>query len=76
MARRAITDEIWSQLLTIMTEKGCYEAKNGREVMEAIFWKLRTGAQWREVPEEFCPWQTAFDRFNRWAKQGLWKDFF
>jgi hypothetical protein len=36
MARRVITDEIWEKLLTTMTEKGCYEAKNGREVMEAI----------------------------------------
>jgi hypothetical protein len=75
-ARRVITDEIWSQLLATLTVKGCYDAKNGREVMEAILWKLRTGAQWREIPSEFCPWQTAFGRFNEWSKKGLWEKFF
>ncbi len=27
--------------------------------MEAILWKIRTGAQWREVPSDLCPWKTA-----------------
>jgi hypothetical protein len=76
MTRRAITDEIWSQLLTVMVEKSCYDAKNGREVMEAIIWKLRTGSPWRDIPKEFCPWQTAFGRFNRWAAKGMWENFF
>jgi hypothetical protein len=44
--------------------------------MEAILWKLRTGAPWRDVPLEFCPWKTAYNRFNRWAAKGLWDAFF
>ena len=76
MTRRALTEEIWDQLLTLMVSKGCYDAKNGRDVMEAIVWKLRTGSPWRDIPKEFCPWQTAFGRFNRWAQKGLWTDFF
>lgn len=76
MTRRYVTDSIWSQLQEVMAAKGCYDAKNSREVMEAILWKLRTGAPWRDVPAELCPWQTAFNRFNRWAKKGLWADFF
>ncbi|MGE0526881.1 MAG: IS5 family transposase [Bdellovibrionales bacterium] len=76
MARRVLTDEIWLQLLAVMESKGCYDSKNAREVMEAIIWKLRVGGPWRDIPKEFCPWQTAFDRFNRWAKKGLWTNFF
>jgi len=76
MNRRVLTDEIWSQLLTVMESKGCYDSKNAREIMEAILWKLRVGGPWRDIPEEFCPWQTAFDRFNRWSKKGLWENFF
>ncbi len=76
MARRVLTDEIWSQLLAVMESKGCYDSKSAREVMEAIIWKLRVGGPWRDIPKEFCPWQTAFDRFNRWAKKGLWTNFF
>lgn len=44
--------------------------------MEAILWKLRTGAPWRDVPQQFCPWKTAYNRFNRWAFKGLWNNFF
>lgn len=71
MTRRSITDEIWIQLLSVMESHGCYDAKNSREVMEAIIWKLRTGSPWRDIPKVFCPWQTAFGRFNRWAEKGL-----
>jgi hypothetical protein len=76
MARIVLTDETWDQLLNIMTDKGCYAAKNGRAAMDAILWKLRSGAPWRDIPREVCPWQTAFGRFNEWAKKGLWEKFF
>ncbi len=76
MARTILTDYIWEQLETILVSKGCYKSKNNHNVMEAIFWKLRTGAQWSYIPEEFCSWSTAYNRFNRWAKKGLWDIFF
>lgn len=59
MARTAITDEIWEQLQTIMKAHGCHQWKNDRTVMEAILWKLRTGAPWRDIPTELDPWKTA-----------------
>ena len=43
--------------------------------MEAILWKLKTGAAWRDIPEDLCPWKTAYNRFNRWAMKGLWDKF-
>jgi transposase len=76
MARIVLTDEIWNQLKNIMQSKGCRLTKNNRNVMEAILWKIRTGANWRDIPEELCPWKTAYNRFNRWAKKGLWDNFF
>lgn len=39
--------------------------------MEAILWKLRTGAPWRDIPEELRSWKTAYSRFNRGSKTGL-----
>lgn len=59
-----------------MKEHSCHHWKNDRFVMEAILWKLRTGAPWRDIPEELCPWKTAYNRFNRWAAKGLWEGFF
>lgn len=76
MARRALSDPIWEQLQATMKAKGCHRWSNDRQVMEAILWKLRTGAPWRDTPREFRPWKTAYNRFNRWAAKGLWADFF
>ena len=52
MTRRVLTDDIWLQIQKTMLEKGCYDTKNNREIMEAILWKLRTGAPWRDLPSE------------------------
>ncbi|QPF36383.1 IS5 family transposase [Acinetobacter baumannii] len=76
MARTAITDNIWEQLQTTMKAHGCHQWKNDRTVMEAILWKLRTGAPWRDIPTELGSWKTAYNRFNRWSKKGLWQKFF
>ena len=76
MARQALTDNLWEQLLLTMKQHGCYKTESNRAVMEAILWKLRTGAPWRDIPKELCPWKTAYNRFNRWSKTGLWEKFF
>jgi len=59
-----------------MKAHGCHQWKNDRTVMEAILWKLRTGAPWRDIPIELGSWKTAYNRFNRWSKKGLWQNFF
>jgi len=41
-------------------------------VIEAIAWKYRTGSPWREIPERFGPWQTAYERHSRWTRDGTW----
>ena len=33
----------------------------------------RTGSSWREMPEEYGKWETAYRRHEAWAKQGLWR---
>jgi transposase len=40
--------------------------------MNGIFWVLRTGAPWRDLPERYGPYTTAYNRFNRWRKAGIW----
>ena len=76
MTRRVLTDDIWLQIEQTMKFYGCYRSKNSQNIMEAILWKLRTGAAWRDIPEDLCPWKTAYNRFNRWAIKGLWDRFF
>lgn len=76
MARLVLTHDLWEQLKKILKDHGCRSWKNDRTVMEAILWKLRTGAPWHDVPKELCPWETAYNRFKRWANMGLWDDVF
>ena len=42
-----------------------------RTLLNGIFWRLNTGAPWRDLPRRYGPWQTAFDRFNKMRKSGL-----
>lgn len=43
-------------------------------MLNGILWILRTGAPWRDLPDEFGPWQTVYKRFNMWAKSAVWQD--
>ena len=44
-----------------------------REVVNAIFSVLRTGCQWRSLPQEFPTWQTVYWSFARWLDDGTWE---
>jgi transposase len=47
--------------------------KDHRRILNGILWRLHTGAPWRDVPRRYGPWQTVYDRFNRWRKSGVWE---
>lgn len=44
--------------------------KDRRTILNGIFWILRTGAAWRDLPDRFGKWQTVYDHFNRWSQDG------
>lgn len=44
-----------------------------REILNAIFYVLRTGCQWRYLPQEFPPWKTVYTYFKRWKDQNLFE---
>lgn len=43
-----------------------------RTVLNGLFWKLATGASWRDIPERYGPWQTVYERFTVWQADGTW----
>ena len=45
---------------------------NDRQVLNGIFFILRTSASWRDLPERYGPYTTVYDRFDRWVKRGVW----
>lgn len=42
-------------------------------VLNGIFWVLRTGAPWRDLPERYGKWKTCHDRLLRWRRRGVWE---
>lgn len=44
-----------------------------REIVNAIFYVLRSGCQWRMLPHDFPPWETVYDYFRRWRDSGVWE---
>lgn len=47
-----------------------------RRVISGIMHMLRSGARWRDCPEEYGPYTTVYNRFNRWSRQGVWLAIF
>ncbi len=47
---------------------------NHRLVLDGIFWIARTGAPWRDLPEEFGKWSSLYRQFRRWTLAGLWEE--
>ena len=44
-----------------------------RRVLNGIFWVLRSGAPWRDLPKSYGPPTTRYNRFVRWRRAGIWR---
>jgi transposase len=50
----------------------CLSRVNDRRILNGIFWVLRSGAPWRDLPDDFGPYTTCYNRFVRWRRAGVW----
>ena len=50
--------------------------KGNRLFVEAVIWKFRSSAPWRDLPERFGGWKNTHTRFSRWAASGVWGNLF
>jgi transposase len=79
MATRSwVSDEQWARVNSILTaqKRRGRPGKDDRRFFDAVVWWRRTGVPWRDLPEEFGPWKTVFNRFDRWSKRGRWDALF
>ena len=65
-----IDDELWTGLESMLPKPKGRHGKNDRLYLEAVFWILRTGAPWRDLPPEYGTWKTVYNRYNNWSKTG------
>lgn len=74
MKRHALTDEQWDlveRLIPKSKARTGRPASDPRLMLDGTFWILATGAPWRDLPERFGPWQTVYDHFRNWRKNGV-----
>ena len=72
MIRGLLTDDEWAYFEPFLIRRAGRPPRNHRRVMDATFWLMRTGAPWRDLPEEFGNWNSIFRQFRRWADSGIW----
>ena len=74
-----IWDELWELVAPLMPSR---EGLRGRQradhrlVLEGIAWRFRVGSPWRDLPEEFGPWQTVWKRHHRFSIDGTYQRMF
>lgn len=71
-----LSDAEWSYLephLPAASQRGRPRVHSYREILNAVFYLLKTGCQWRMLPREFPPFKTVFNYFRQWRLDGTWE---
>ena len=79
MRRYGLRDDQWERIRDFLPGQEGHRgvtASDNRLFVEAVIWKFRSGAPWRDLPERFGDWKNVHRRFSRWAKRGVWQSLF
>ena len=73
-----VTDDQWTLIRSFvcprrLTKVGHPIEVSRRDLVDALFYLLRTGCQWRQLPHDFPPWGTVSSQFYRWRTAGVWE---
>jgi transposase len=72
-----LTDQEWNLIVPLVTFKRTLRGRkvlhSKREMLNAIFYLLRTGCQWRHLPHDLPPWKSVYTQFRRWKLAGLFE---
>ena len=68
---RNTPDDLWAEMEPLIPARpdrrqGGRPPANDRQLFDGMFYLLRTGAAWRDMPAEYGPWATVYDRFREW----------
>ena len=73
MARSDMSDLEWDFIKAVLPNKSRgVKRVDDRRVINGIFYVLRTGIPWRDLPDQYGPYTTVYNRFNRWSYAGIW----
>lgn len=73
LQRHELTNEQWLLIRDLIPKPPNRRGRprSSRQVLNGMLWILRTGAPWRDLPEKYGPFQTAWRRFQRWREAGV-----
>lgn len=73
-ARFDLTEAQWAVLEPLLPvgAPGRPAVHSRRRMIDAVRWRVRVGAPWRDVPERYGPWQSVYSFFRRWQLAGVW----
>ena len=72
---RVFTNDQWARIEPLLPSSDGQRGRpfrNHRQVVEGIAYRYRCGIAWRDLPEQFGPWQTVWKRHRRFAADGIW----
>ena len=73
LRRYELSDAEWAIIDPLLPQKSRGVPRVAdRRVLNGIFWRLRTGSPWADIPERYGPATTCYNRFVRWRKAGIW----
>ena len=74
MRRHELASEHWELLKEFLPKRAGTGRPRAdlRAVLNGIFWIVRTGAPWRDLPQRYGPWKTVYHWFSQWRKDGTW----
>ncbi|MFC9825364.1 IS5 family transposase [Streptomyces erythrochromogenes] len=72
--RGDLTEVEWQRLEPLLPtgNNRCGRWRDHRQVVNGILHRVRTGVQWRDLPERYGPWKTVYERHRRWSADGTW----
>lgn len=69
-----LTEPQFELLEQVLPQSRTYKNVISQHLMvNAIFYQLKNGCQWRDLPTDFPNWQTVYSQFRRWKLDGTWE---
>ena len=75
MGRSDLSDAEWERLRPFLpvSNRHCGRWRDHQQVIDGILHRVRTGVQWRYLPERSGPWKTVYERHRLWSADGTWE---
>jgi len=74
--RHELSDAQWAKIELLLPKRQGGRGRpehDTRQLVNAMIWRAKTGAPWRDLPERYGNWKTVYSRWLRWRDTGVWQ---